>query len=142
MNIKPLHPNFKLPVRSTDLAGGYDIFMPEDGVISPRGNHGIMVGLGFSASVPKGHVALLLPRSGTGAKKGLALNNTVGVIDPDYTGEWKACLRVHNNDSLEWFSGDRIVQFIIVPVATPELQIVDELDSTLRGEGGFGSTSK
>lgn len=101
-----------------------------------------MVPLGFAAEVPVGHVALLLPRSGAGAKHGLALNNTVGVIDADYRGEWKACLRVKNTLPLSWEAGERLLQFVIVPVTTPELQVVESLETTERGEGGFGSTNK
>lgn len=101
-----------------------------------------MVPLGFAAEVPVGHVALLLPRSGAGAKQGLSLNNTVGVIDADYRGEWMACLRVRNGEAIQWTKGERLLQFVIVPVATPELQVVKALASTERGEGGFGSTNQ
>lgn len=139
MKIQALHPNFSLPIRSTELAGGYDIFMPENGGVN-RGWDGQLYPLGFAAEVPPGHVALLLPRSGAGVKHGLMLNNTCGVIDADYRGEWKACLRVLNDTWFGWNAGDRILQFIIVPVATPQLQLVDSLSSTQRGEGGFGST--
>jgi len=99
-----------------------------------------MVGLGFAAAVPEGHVALLLPRSGAGAKKGVSLNNTVGVIDPDYRGEWKACLRVKNKAPLKWEAGEKLLQAVIVPVARVELNQVEDLDETVRGDGGFGST--
>lgn len=132
---------FKLPVRSTEFAGAYDIFMPESGSLVARGSYGVMFPLGFAASVPKGHVALLLPRSSAGCKQGLTLNNTVGVIDPDYTGEWMANLRIHNIDRIEWNAGDRLIQFLIVPVWTPTLTIVDTLESFGR-TGGFGSTGK
>jgi dUTP pyrophosphatase len=140
MNIKPLHPDFILPVRSSELAGGYDLFMPDGGWIS--GNHiqGSMAGLGFCAEVPDGHVALLLPRSGVGAKHGVSLNNTCGVIDADYRGEWKACLRLRNQGMYFWKPGDRLLQMLIVPVVTPVLNVVEELTDTSRGEGGFGST--
>lgn len=101
-----------------------------------------MVKLGFAAKIPEGHVGLLLPRSGVGAKQGLSLNNTCGVIDADYRGEWMACLRVQNNKPVEWEAGDRLVQVLIVPVRTPTLHIVEDLDATSRGEGGFGHSGK
>ena len=142
MNIQPLHPFFKCPTRGTDHAGGYDIYMPEDGCVKANQEKGLMVPLGFAAEVPVGHVALLLPRSGAGAKLGLSLNNTVGVIDADYRGEWMACLRVRNGEAIQWTKGERLLQFVIVPVATPELQVVKALASTERGEGGFGSTNQ
>lgn len=141
MNIQPLHTNFKCPTRGTDRSGGFDIYMPEPGVLE-RDVKGQMVPLGFAAEVPTGHVALLLPRSGAGAKHGVSLNNTVGVIDADYRGEWMACLRLKNHQPLTWEAGERLLQFVLVPVATPELQIVDSLEDTDRGEGGFGHTGQ
>ncbi len=142
MNIQPLHPNFQVPTRGTELAGGYDIYMPKGGALFPDMAYAQMVGLGFAAEVPPGYVALLLPRSGAGAKNGLELNNTCGVIDADYRGEWKAALRVKNAEPFQWKAGDRVLQYILVPVHTPELQVVETLSSTARGEGGFGSTNK
>lgn len=140
MNIQPIHWNFKAPTRGTELAGGFDIYMPEFGSVYPDAPEGEMFGLGFAAEVPKGYVALLLPRSGAGAKHGLELNNTCGVIDADYRGEWKACLRTKNNSVFSWDAGDRIIQFVLVPVLTPELNIVTSLEASARGEGGFGHT--
>lgn len=142
MNIKKLHPNFKMPTRGTDFAGGFDIYMPEKGSMMPGATYGQMVPLGFSAEVPVGYVALLLPRSGAGAKHGVSLNNTVGVIDADYRGEWVACLRLKNGLPHRWEAGERLLQFILVPVATPELNLVEELGTTARGKGGFGSTNQ
>ena len=142
MNIKKLHPNFKMPTRGTEHAGGFDLYMPEKGTLMPGAAYGQMVPLGFSAEIPVGYVALLLPRSGAGAKHGVSLNNTVGVIDADYRGEWMACLRMKNGTPHRWEAGERMLQFILVPVNTPELVLVDELSSTERGEGGFGSTNQ
>jgi len=140
MNIKPMSPNFKMPTYGSEHAGGMDLYMPSRGSANQQDAEGTMVGLGFAAAVPEGHVALLLPRSGAGAKKGVSLNNTVGVIDPDYRGEWKACLRVRNKAPLKWEAGEKLLQAVIVPVARVELNQVEDLDETDRGEGGFGST--
>lgn len=141
MNIKKLHPNFKMPTRGTEHAGGYDLYMPEAGVLMPGATYGQMVPLGFAAEIPVGYVALLLPRSGAGVK-GVSLNNTVGVIDADYRGEWMACLRMKNGIPHRWEAGDRLIQFVLVPAHTPELVLVEELGTTDRGEGGFGSTNQ
>lgn len=140
MNIKPLHEGFKCPTRGTDKSGGFDIYMPSDGHVEPQADEGFIVKLGFSAAVPEGHVGLIVPRSGKGVKNGLALNNTVGVIDADYRGEWMASLRIHNGVGLSWDAGDRLLQYLIVPVATPEPVVVEDLDDTDRGTGGWGST--
>lgn len=142
MNIKPLHPNFKCPVYSSDNAGGMDLFMPTRGSANKQDARATEVGLGFAAAVPEGHVALLLPRSGAGAKKGVSLNNTVGVIDADYRGEWKAYIRNRNLAPLKWDAGDRLLQAVIVKAEQVSLDIVDELDDTARGEGGIGSTGE
>lgn len=101
-----------------------------------------MIGLGFSAAVPPGHVALLLPRSSVGAKFGLELNNSCGVIDSDYRGEWKAALRTKSGIEYSWSAGERVLQFLVVPVATVSLEQVETLDETARGTGGFGSTGQ
>ena len=142
MNIQSLHPNFKMPTRATELAGGFDLYMPEPGTLLPYQDSGLLIPLGFAAAIPEGCVALLLPRSGAGAKFGVSLNNTVGVIDADYRGEWKASLRLKNSAPFTWEAGERLLQFIIVPVLTPDLVLVDSLDGTERGASGFGSSGK
>lgn len=140
MRVKPLHKSFIMPTKATEKAGAYDIYMPEAGSVCellPTTVH-----LGFSAEVPDGYVALLLPRSSIGAKYGLELNNTVGVIDSDYRGQWKAVLKTKNHVPLAWLAGERMLQFMLVPVATVTLELADELSDTSRGPGGFGSTGK
>lgn len=136
MRIKSLHNNFIMPTKGTEGAGAFDIYMPEDG------ETGGLVGLGFSAEVPKNHVALIFPRSSAGVKQGIELRNTCGVIDSDYRGEWKAAIQTKGGDLFYWNAGDRLLQFLIVPVADVELELVDELDETARGSGGFGSSGK
>ena len=139
MQIKALHPDFIMPTKGSEMAGAYDIYMPEAG--QTLGYSVNMVGLGFATSVPQGYVALLLPRSSTGATFGLELNNTCGVIDADYRGEWKAALRTKNpEETLQWAKGDRLLQFLLVPVLNGQLVLVDELNDTARGTGGFGSS--
>jgi len=140
MNILPLHQNFRTPERSSEHAAGYDLYMPEGGCIVRQSGVGTKVPLGFAAEVPVGYVALLLPRSGAGANKGVSLNNTCGVIDADYRGEWVATLRLRNDEPVNWLAGDRLLQFILVPIHTPILSTVISLDTTERGTGGFGST--
>lgn len=142
MQFKRLHPDFVLPTKGSEAAGGWDLTMPTAGRIH-RSEHGqthTLVKLGFAAKVPDGHVALILPRSGAGAKFGVELRNTVGVIDADYTGEWMVAAKQKEGQEVDWSAGDRLFQFIVVPVATVQPEEVDELPSTTRGDGGFGST--
>jgi dUTP pyrophosphatase len=140
MNIKPIHKDFICPTRGTDKSGAYDLFMPEAGYIEPQADAGKMIGLGFAAAIPEGYVAKIYPRSGKGVKNGLALNNTVGIIDADYRGEWMACLRIHNGVGLSWEAGERLLQYVIVKAEQFDPVVVDTLDDTERGDGGFGST--
>lgn len=137
MKIKPIHQNFIMPTKGTTKAAAFDLYMPEGGSADTQSK---VFPLGFAAAVPPGHVALLLPRSGVGAKYGVELNNTCGVIDEDYRGEWKAAIRVKSGEAFQWAAGERLIQALIVPVASVELQLVSDLDATDRGVGGFGST--
>lgn len=139
MQVKPLHDNFIMPVKGTKGAGAFDIHMPEAGYAN---GHTKLIGLGFAAKVPEGHVALILPRSGCGSKHGVELNNTCGVIDSDYLGEWKAALKTKSGLYYQWEAGDRVLQFLIVPIAQVELELTDDLGTTDRGAGGFGSSGK
>lgn len=100
----------------------------------------IKVGLGFATEVPVGYVALILPRSSTGAKYGVELNNTCGVIDSDYRGEWIATLRTKSYHPFRWEKGDRVLQFLLMPIISPVLELTDALSNTERGTGGFGSS--
>ena len=141
MEIIKLHPDLIAPTRGTDGAAGYDLYMPKAG--SNLYNRTQLHGLGFAAKVPAGHVALILPRSSAGVKAGVYLGNTVGVIDSDYEGEWLVNIRQREGEVIEWAAGDRMFQFVVVPVATPELEFVSEFStSSARGAGGIGSTGK
>lgn len=140
MRIKPIHPNFIMPSKGTKGAGAFDIYMPECGAVD--GNYEKQIPLGFAAEVPEGHVALILPRSGVGSRAGLELNNTCGVIDSDYRGEWIATLRTKSGRFFKWEAGERILQFLIVPIASVTLELADELSDTDRGTGGLGSSGK
>ena len=139
MRIKPISNNFIMPTKGSNDAGAIDLYMPEAGSVD-----GIetKIPLGFAAAIPKGYVGLLLPRSGVGAKHGLELNNTCGVIDADYRGEWVAVMRTKSGNEFCWQAKDRVLQCVLVPVLSPTLERVEDLDATDRGEGGFGSSGK
>lgn len=155
--IRLLTPTAKLPERSSAGSAAYDLFLDEDSVvIRPGATHlcltGVQLALDLMAmehTTPHGKevqfftarhtCALILPRSGLGCR-GLRPGNTPGLIDPDYRGEIKVCLR---NDSLHEFMlrrGDRIAQLLIIPFLAPGWMECAELPDTDRGAGGFGST--
>lgn len=139
MKVLSLHPGFIMPTKGTDQAGAFDIYMPSSGLADgfPQ-----LFGLGFAAAVPENHVALILPRSSIGAKFGLELNNTCGVIDADYRGEWKAMIRTKDGTDYTWIAGERLLQFLVVPIANVTLEQCNELPISARGIGGFGSTGR
>ena len=95
MRIKPLVKDFIKPEYKREYSGGLDIYLQQDITLNVGSDN--VINLGFAAEVPEGHVALLLPRSSAGMK-GIALRNTVGVIDADYRGEWIAHLVVDVHD--------------------------------------------
>jgi dUTP pyrophosphatase len=139
MRIQSLNTGFIMPTKGSGQAGAFDIYMPEAGnTLEPGKLHG----LGFAAEVPEGYVALLMPRSSAGAKYLVELANTCGVIDADYRGEWKAAIRTKSGNAFSWQAGDRLLQFMLVPVANPTLELVDSVSKTDRGTGGFGSSGQ
>lgn len=101
-----------------------------------------LVPLGFAMALPPGTAAMLLPRSGLGAKHGIVLGNLVGLIDEDYRGQVMASVWNRNTGGMPFTIQpmDRIAQMVVVPVLQATFELVDELPETERGAGGFGST--
>lgn len=97
----------------------------------------IEYGTGIAVEIPNGYVGLVFPRSSVSKKENFYLKNSVGVIDSGYRGEIK--LRFNKSDNY-YQAGEKVGQLIIIPYPTIELEEVDELSSTDRGQGGFGST--
>lgn len=130
-----------MPTKSRIETAGFDIYMPESGEVKP--GEVKPVGLGFAAEIPPGNVGLIFPRSGVGAKYGVELFNTCGVIDCDYRGEWIAALHLKDSQyPYRWDVGDRLLQFLVIPIAAVSLTLVNELNDTTRGKGGFGSSGR
>jgi dUTP pyrophosphatase len=102
------------------------------------------VGTGVAVELPPGHAGLVLPRSGLAARHGIALVNAPGLIDAGYRGEIRVLLL--NTDRERGFSiapGDRIAQLLVVPFAAMDpVEAEDELATSVRGEGGFGSSGR
>ena len=140
MNIQLFRDDVRIPEIATAGSAGYDIFMPEAGEVGDPMNPN-MYGLGFGIQPPANCAALVLPRSGTGFKYQVELCNSVGLIDHDYTNEWFLKLTTKTGFNFSWKAGERVAQFIVVPVLTPPLSIVEKLEKTTR-EGGLGSTGK
>ena len=100
-----------------------------------------MVPTGVAVAIPEGHAGLVLPRSGLASKRGLTLANAPGLIDSGYRGEVTcAVVNLDRDEKVSIRKGDRIAQLLIVPAASMVAEWVQELPSSERGEGGFGST--
>lgn len=142
MHIK-LAPGATAPKQATPGSAGYDLHAHiEDNIpfaITHKKTQTIHTGV--SVAIPEGYVGLITPRSSLG-KRGLALANTVGVIDSDYRGEILLVVTNHSEKPVNVRQGDRIAQLLLVPVFNPALEVVDELPGTVRGLGGFGSTGR
>ena len=97
---------------------------------------------GFCTEIPKGYFATVFCRSGMGIKKHTRLCNSVGIIDSDYRGEWLVALHNDGSEPQIIKHGDRIAQFTLLPVLDLNIEEVDKLNDTDRGEGGFGSSGR
>lgn len=143
MRIKKLSPRAVLPRYQSEGAAGLDVaaWLPEDDarvVIEP--GRIAMIRTGFAMAVPRGFEAQVRPRSGLGSKHGVTLPNAPGTIDSDYRGEVLIPLINHGREAFIVTHGMRIAQMVIAPVAHAAVAEVDELDGTVRGAAGFGST--
>ena len=142
--IKKLNENAILPTYGSADAAGMDLYaLLDEPEITIAPGETKFVHTGIAVAIPTGYVGLLFARSGLACKKGLAPANKVGVIDADYRGEIMVALHNHNeaNSSAITISNkERIAQLSIIPFIQPTLKEVDDLDNTVRGEGGFGST--
>jgi dUTP pyrophosphatase len=139
MEVKLLNSLAKLPRRGSAGAAGYDLVSTERVTIYP-GNRSL-VSTGVAVKLPPGVYGRVAPRSGLSVKNGIQVG--AGVIDADYRGEIKVLLFNQTLDNtFEVEPGDRIAQLICERCELPEVIQVEELDDTLRGEGGFGSTGK
>ena len=141
LQIKKLDPTAILPVYASADAAGADLCaLPSAAVVTVAPGETAFIHTGLSMAIPTGYVGLICARSGMACKRGLAPANKVGVIDADYRGEVMVALHNHGGVPQTVEPGDRIAQILILPVATVSFQEVNNLDSTTRGEGGFGST--
>lgn len=127
-----------LPDYATDGAAGMDVLAAEDVDLAPGARHAVATGLALA--IPQGFEIQVRPRSGLALKHGITVPNTPGTIDSDYRGELKVILINHGPGDFAVRRGDRIAQLVLAPVVRASWLKVDELDETLRGEGGFGST--
>lgn len=142
VSVKILDPRAKLPTYGSDHAAGADLYALTHGPVEIAPGGTALIRTGIAVAIPQGHVGLVFARSGLATKQGLAPANKVGVIDADYRGELMVFLHNHGAHSQKVEDGERIAQLVITPCFTAQFRIVDELDETQRGSGGFGSTGR
>lgn len=154
IRIKKLYPDAKIPVRGSAIASGLDVYVHRFGQLFNRWHTQIDSGMsinldsldriliytGLSMAVDPGYEVQIRPRSGNALNKGLTIVNTPGTLDADYRGELGIIIinLSHNVQTIK--IGDKIAQIVIAPVILSEVLEVEDLDKTVRGEGGFGST--
>lgn len=142
IKVKRIRDKAILPTYGSSGAAGADLYacLDQDITVAPGETEFIPTGL--SMMIPVGTAGLIYARSGMACKRGLAPANKVGVIDSDYRGEFIVVLHNHGSQPQTVSHGERIAQLVITPVFTPGFLEVEELNDTLRGSGGFGSTGK
>lgn len=130
-----LDPGAAMPTRAHDLDAGYDLYSREDATVYQ--NCGGKFDTGVHIEIPEGFVGFVKSKSGLNARNGIQAE---GVIDAGYTGSIHVLLRNHGPKAMDIQKGQKIAQLVILPIITPDLEVVGRLEDTERGEGGFGST--
>lgn len=137
--IKRVDKELPLPAYAHAGDAGLDLMASHDAVIAP--GERTLIGTGIAVAIPDGYAGFVQPRSGLALRHGLSFANTPGLIDSHYRGEIKViAVNLDPHSPIDIQRGDKIAQLVIQRVEHVRLIEVDELDKTIRGEGGFGST--
>lgn len=142
LRIKKLRDNAQMPTYGSEWAAGADMYAAIDEAVTIESNETKFIPTGLAFEIPEGYAGFIYARSGLACKKGLAPANKVGVVDADYRGEVMVALHNHGSEPQTVEAGERIAQMIIAPFITANFIFSDELDDTVRGAGGFGSTGR
>lgn len=138
VNFKKLTADAQLPVKGSEHAACYDVYATS---ITANGDGIATYGLGFATEIPYGWRGVIVPRSNI-SKHPWVLANSVGIVDSDYRGEWMVKFKCVSDEvkALPYAVGDRVAQIYFEKNVDVAFAEVEELDQTVRGEGGFGST--
>ena len=142
MKVKRLREEAVIPVKGSAYAAGYDLCACLAEPVTIRPGEMMKIPTGLAMAIPVGYAGMIYARSGLSVKHGVRPANCVGVVDSDYRGEVVVALR---NEGYEWVTvspGDRVAQLVIHAVADVGFEEAAELDETVRGQGGFGSTGR
>lgn len=142
LKIKKLenHKELTVPKYETDGSAGLDLTAAIDEDIVLKPSETTLVKTGIAIALEKGYEAQIRPRSGLALKKGITVLNTPGTVDSDYRGE--VCIILINHSKVDFTikRGERIAQMVINKHEHAKIEVVEDLDDTARGSGGFGST--
>lgn len=138
LKIKQLSKDSIIPKYQSSGASGFDLHSIED--LELKTGEIIAVKTGLAFEIPQGYEIQIRPRSGLAIKSGISVLNTPGTIDSDYRGEIMVILFNFSKNTFSIKKGDRIAQAVLSQVFLANLVPSDELDSTIRGDSGFGST--
>ena len=138
------HPDFPMPTRATDGSAGIDLRACLDEPLTIKAGATHLVGTGLAVYIQDPNYAgMILPRSGLGHKHGIVLGNLVGLIDADYQGELMVSVWNRSSEDFVLNPAERMAQYIVVPVARPEFEVVSDFsDESIRGAGGFGHSGR
>lgn len=136
MLIRKINPNARMPTRGTPGSAGLDLYCLENKML--LSGETAKIGLGIATAIPDGHVGIIRPRS-SASLRGLVIQ---GTIDSDYRGELALIVTNASWGALTLEAGKAYAQLLLIPVWVGEITEVDNLDETMRGSNGFGSTDK
>ena len=136
MKIK-LDANAVMPTRAHSTDAGLDLYSPIGAYVPARGS--VCIDTGVHVELPMNTVGMIKSKSGLNVKHGIT---SEGVVDVGYTGSVVVKLYNNTDKSYTVHKGDKISQLVVMPILTPDLELVDNLDETERGDGGFGSTGR
>ncbi len=140
LQIKKLHPQVQLPKYQTKGSAGLDLQANISQPMVLKAGEIVLVPTGLAIALQEGYEAQVRPRSGLALKNGITVLNSPGTIDSDYRGEISVILINHSKQDFIITNGLRIAQLVIAQYAVAKIIEVEELGTTNRGEGGFGST--
>lgn len=140
LDVRRLHPDAVLPAYAHPGDAGLDLVGIEEVVLAPGERAAVPTGL--AVAIPDGWVGLVHPRSGLARRYGVTVANAPGTIDAGYRGEVLVLLCNLGNEPVTLQRGERVAQLLLQRVGRAGVSVVDDLDATARGEGGFGSTGR
>lgn len=143
LKIKKIKANAIVPIRATEGSAGFDLYACISEPVTIKKGERAIIPTGIAVEISdKNYAIFVFARSGLGIKHGISLSNGVGVIDSDYRGE--ICVGLINTSNVDYIinPSDRIAQIVLMPICLPNIILSDELNTTDRNLGGFGSTGK